>query len=186
MNQIKKVLSVQSHVSHGYVGNRIAVFALQILGFETDEIHTVNYSNHTGYPVVKGHGLTSTSFKELYEGLTENHLLCYDYILTGYLGSESCGIELVNLIDDNKRTNSHARYICDPVLGDEGEYYTSRELLLIYTTQLIPRYHNAHFEVVFYLNPVYRSYMITPNQFEAEEITGRSNIALSCQKSRHR
>ena len=34
MPAAKKVLSVQSHVVHGYVGNRCAVFPLQLLGFD--------------------------------------------------------------------------------------------------------------------------------------------------------
>lgn len=47
----KRVLSIQSHVVHGYVGNKCAVFPLQVLGFEVDPINSVQFSNHTGYPV---------------------------------------------------------------------------------------------------------------------------------------
>lgn len=48
-----KVLSVQSHVVSGCVGNRAAVFPLQLLGFDTDYINSVQFSNHTQYPTVK-------------------------------------------------------------------------------------------------------------------------------------
>ncbi len=43
------ILSVQSHVCFGHVGNRAAVFPLQRLGFEVWPVNTVNFSNHTGY-----------------------------------------------------------------------------------------------------------------------------------------
>jgi hypothetical protein len=43
-----RVLSIQSHVVSGYVGNRCAVFPLQLLGFDVDFVNTVNFSNHTG------------------------------------------------------------------------------------------------------------------------------------------
>lgn len=49
-----RVLSIQSHVVHGYVGNKCAIFPLQILGFDVDPIFSVQFSNHTGYPTFKG------------------------------------------------------------------------------------------------------------------------------------
>ncbi len=39
MPAAKRVLSIQSHVVHGYVGNRCAVFPLQLLGFDV-RFHT--------------------------------------------------------------------------------------------------------------------------------------------------
>jgi hypothetical protein len=42
-----RVLSIQSHVVRGYVGNKCAVFPLQLLGFEVDSINSVHFSNHT-------------------------------------------------------------------------------------------------------------------------------------------
>ena len=43
------ILSIQSHVAYGHVGNSAAVFPLQRAGHEVWPIHTVNFSNHTGY-----------------------------------------------------------------------------------------------------------------------------------------
>ena len=45
----RRVLSIQSHVVSGYVGNKSAAFPLQLLGFEVDTINSVQFSNHTGY-----------------------------------------------------------------------------------------------------------------------------------------
>jgi hypothetical protein len=43
-----RVLSIQSHTVHGYVGNKAAVLPLQLLGFDVDPINSVQFSNHTG------------------------------------------------------------------------------------------------------------------------------------------
>ncbi|XP_078089205.1 pyridoxal kinase-like isoform X2 [Mustelus asterias] len=44
-----RVLSIQSHVVRGFVGNKSAAFPLQVLGFEVDLVNSVQFSNHTGY-----------------------------------------------------------------------------------------------------------------------------------------
>lgn len=49
-----RVLSIQSHVVHGHVGNKCAVFPLQLLGFEVDFVNSVQFSNHTGTLVDEG------------------------------------------------------------------------------------------------------------------------------------
>ena len=41
------ILSIQSHVAYGHVGNRSAVFPLELLGFDVWPINTVQFSNHT-------------------------------------------------------------------------------------------------------------------------------------------
>lgn len=48
------ILSIQSHVAYGYVGNRAATFPLQRLGFDVWAVNTVQFSNHTGYGAWKG------------------------------------------------------------------------------------------------------------------------------------
>lgn len=79
-----RVLSIQSHVVSGCVGNNAAVFPLQLLGFEVDAINTVQFSNHTGYPTVKGAVLDGEGLWQLIEGLEANGLLRgYTHLLTG-------------------------------------------------------------------------------------------------------
>lgn len=96
---IGKVLSIQSHVVHGYVGNRAAVFPMQVgpaqilnkilifllklLGFEVDFINSVQFSNHTQYQCFKGQCLNADQLEELLEGLRQNDLLEYSHLLTG-------------------------------------------------------------------------------------------------------
>ncbi|ROL54894.1 Pyridoxal kinase [Anabarilius grahami] len=124
-----RILSVQSHVVRGYVGNKSASFPLQVLGFEVDTINSVQFSNHTGYEHWKGQVMTADELQVLYEGIKLNNVNHYDYVLT----------------------------VCDPVLGDNGALYVPENLLPIYRDKVVPA-----------------ADIITPNQFEAELLTGRS------------
>ncbi|XP_025234770.1 pyridoxal kinase isoform X2 [Theropithecus gelada] len=132
MEEECRVLSIQSHVVRGYVGNRAATFPLQVLGFEIDAVNSVQFSNHTGYAHWKGQVLNSDELQELYEGLKLNNVNKYDYVLT----------------------------VCDPVLGDkwdgEGSMYVPEDLLPVYKEKVVPV-----------------ADIITPNQFEAELLSGR-------------
>jgi len=161
MDPLPRVLSIQSHVVSGYVGNRAAVFPLQIRGFEVDFINSVQFSNHTGYPSFTGQVLAGTELQVLVEGLEKNYLQNYDYVLTGYIGSESFLTSVLASVDSVLRANPKARFVCDPVLGDEGQYYVPKELVAIYKERVIPR-----------------AFMITPNQFEAELLTGMRIVTL--------
>jgi pyridoxine kinase len=73
----KKVLSIQSHVVHGHVGNTAATFPLQLLGYQVDVINSVQLSNHTGYTHYKGQVLEAVQLQELIAGLRSNKLLKY-------------------------------------------------------------------------------------------------------------
>lgn len=77
-----RVLSIQSHPVFGYVGNKAAVFPMQVLGMDVDPIHTVVLSNHGGYPSTRGEQTSSHVLSDIITGLQENNLLNYDYILS--------------------------------------------------------------------------------------------------------
>lgn len=80
----RRVLSLQSHVVHGYVGNKAAVFPLQLLGFDVDPVNSVQFSNHTGYPKFTGQILDGDALWKLVEGLEANLLLNgYSHVSTG-------------------------------------------------------------------------------------------------------
>ncbi|CAH8591512.1 unnamed protein product [Schistosoma margrebowiei] len=168
-----RVLCIQSHVVHGYVGNKIAVFPLQVLGIEVDYINSVQFSNHTGYAFVKGQVLDATSMKDLYLGLKANGLNKYTHVLTGYLGSSSSLEVVADIVSDLKKENSNIKYYCDPVLGDNGKLYVPPELVQIYQEKILPL-----------------SDVILPNQFEAEILSGiritDEKSALNCIKYLHK
>ncbi|XP_051761684.1 pyridoxal (pyridoxine, vitamin B6) kinase a isoform X1 [Ctenopharyngodon idella] len=152
-----RVLSVQSHVVRGYVGNKSASFPLQVLGFEVDTINSVQFSNHTGYEHWKGQVMTADELHVLYEGIKLNNVNHYDYVLTGYTRDDSFLEMVVDIVQELKRAKPDLVYVCDPVLGDNGAMYVPENLLPIYRDKVVPA-----------------ADIITPNQFEAELLTGRS------------
>merc|ERR1711894_367783 len=115
----ERILSIQSHVVSGYVGNKSATFPLQLLGFETDCINSVQFSNHTGYERgAKGECLSSSQLWHLIEGLKQNGLDNYSLMISGYIGEATCLSKAVNVIRCLKEKNPDLFYICDPVMGD--------------------------------------------------------------------
>uniref|UniRef100_A0A3P9LYS2 Pyridoxal kinase n=1 Tax=Oryzias latipes TaxID=8090 RepID=A0A3P9LYS2_ORYLA len=152
--QERRVLSIQSHVVRGYVGNKSAVFPLQVLGFEVDSINSVQFSNHTGYAHWKGQVLTAEELNVLYEGIKLNNVHHYDYILTGYSRDTSFLETVVDIIKELKTANPGLVYVCDPVLGDQGAMYVPENLLPIYKTKVVPL-----------------ADILTPNQFERKRLT---------------
>jgi len=105
------VLSIQSHVVHGYVGNRAAILPLQLLGFEVDFINSVQFSNHTGYKTVKGQKLEGKDVEELYSGLEANKLNeHYTHVLTGYMGTPTFLRSVLNVVQRLKKTTSNLFY----------------------------------------------------------------------------
>lgn len=119
MEEECRVLSIQSHVVRGYVGNRAATFPLQVLGFEVDAVNSVQFSNHTGYSHWKGQVLNSGELQELYDGLKLNSVNQYDYVLTGYTRDKSFLAMVVDIVQELKQQNPRLVYVCDPVMGDQ-------------------------------------------------------------------
>ena len=115
------ILSIQSHVAYGHVGNAAAAFALQRLGIEVWPIHTVQFSNHTGYGSWRGRAFDADTIRELIQGIGERGVLgrC-DGVLSGYLGSAEIGIAVLDAVARVRAANPRARYCCDPVIGDVG------------------------------------------------------------------
>uniref|UniRef100_A0AAQ4Q3C2 pyridoxal kinase n=1 Tax=Gasterosteus aculeatus aculeatus TaxID=481459 RepID=A0AAQ4Q3C2_GASAC len=133
-----RVLSIQSHVVRGYVGNKSATFPLQVLGFEVDSINSVQFSNHTGYAHWKGQVLTAEELNVLYEGIKLNQVNRYDYILTGYSRDSSFLETVVDIIQELKKANPSLVYVCDPVMGDHGAMYVPEYLLPVYRDKVVP------------------------------------------------
>merc|ERR1711935_539058 len=115
-----RVLSVQSHVVHGYVGNKSAVFPLQLLGFEVDPMNTTDFSNHTWYKGgFHGNAMTVADLGTIFGGLEINDLLSkYQYVLTGYMGNIEYASKLAECIQKMKSANPDLKYVCDPVMAD--------------------------------------------------------------------
>eukprot|EP00727_Mastigamoeba_balamuthi_P013796 m51a1_g9039 putative pyridoxal kinase (302) ;mRNA; r:849-1973 len=135
-----KVLSAQSFVVHGYVGNKCSMFALQTLGFDVDPINTVQLSNHTGYPKWKGQVLGGQSLADLWEGLRENGLhTAYTHLLTGYFRDPAALRTVAAIRDDMKKSRPELVYVCDPVMGDGGKLYVPEEVAQVYREDIVRR-----------------------------------------------
>jgi len=140
---------------------------LQLLGFEVDVVNSVQFSNHTGYPLIKGQKLDGPALSDLAEGLEANGILGdtygrgeggYTHLLTGYIGSPTFLRAVLELLDKMQRAAGPEKpvmYVCDPVMGDDGKLYVPEGLAEIYAKEVLPRAH-----------------MIVPNQFEAELLLG--------------
>uniref|UniRef100_A0A665UU12 Pyridoxal kinase n=1 Tax=Echeneis naucrates TaxID=173247 RepID=A0A665UU12_ECHNA len=143
-----RVLSIQSHVVRGYVGNKSASFPLQVLGFEVDSINSVQFSNHTG----KAGEIESNVFVKLRCLMFVSISVC-----SGYTRDTSFLEMVVDIVQELKRANPNLVYVCDPVLGDHGSMYVPQNLYPVYKNKVVPV-----------------ADIITPNQFEAELLTGKN------------
>lgn len=151
------VLSVQSWVACGNVGNTAALFPLQRLGCETWSLNTVAFSNHTGYGKWRGAAVPAGEIAELFEGIAELGLLprC-DAVLSGYLGEADAGAVLLDIVARVKRANPGALFACDPVMGDAGPGW--------YVRAGVPEFYRDCAVSV--------ADIVTPNRFELEWLTG--------------
>lgn len=158
----RRILSVQSHVVSGYVGNKSAAFPLQLLGFEVDCLNSVQFSNHTGYPGggcgVRGQRLDDQQLQDLVSGLEGNGLTRgYSHAVIGYVGNAAFLKELANVVRRLRSLNPDLVFVCDPVMGDEEPvgWYVPKELLPVYRDEVVPL-----------------ADVCVPNQFEAELLSG--------------
>src|SRR5664279_5659864 len=116
-----RILSIQSSVAYGYVGNSAATFPLQRLGHEVWPVITVHFSNHTGYGAWRGLVLDPAVIADVIEGIADRGVLpLTDAVLTGYQGSPGVAAVVLSTVERIRRLNPAAVYCCDPVMGDVG------------------------------------------------------------------
>ena len=158
------ILSIQSHVAWGYVGNSAAVFALQRMGFEVLQVHTVLFSNHTGYGQFRGQILSAEHIRDILTGLRERGMLQkVAAVLSGYLGNADTGAAILDAVNDIRHSNPQLRYLCDPVMGDVGRG--------LFVNPAIPDF--LRDQAIPFANT------ITPNQFEFELLTGTKLTSIT-------
>jgi pyridoxine kinase len=158
------VLSIQSRVAYGHVGNAASVFPLQRLGVEAWALDTVAFSNHTGHGKWRGAVVPAAAIADLFEGVAELGVLPYvDAVLSGYLGDVATGPVLLGIVDRVRAENPKALFCCDPVIGDvdTGSYVT------------------AGIAEFFRDQALARADIVTPNRFELEYLTGASIADVS-------
>ncbi|HWJ08032.1 MAG TPA: pyridoxal kinase PdxY [Nocardioides sp.] len=152
-----RILSIQSSVAYGHVGNSAAVFPLQRLGHEVWPVFTVHFSNHTGYGAWRGPLLAPADVGEVIAGIEDRGVLpgC-DAVLSGYQGDPAMGAVILDAVGRVKAHNPAAVYCCDPVIGDVGRG--------VFVRPGIPEF--IRDEVVTHAD------VLTPNHFELEFLAG--------------
>jgi pyridoxine kinase len=158
------LISIQSHVAYGHVGNAAATFPLQRMGVEVWPIHTVQFSNHTGYGEWTGRVFDGDMIRDVVAGIEKRGVLgeC-DGILSGYMGSADIGTAILETVATVKQTNVAAQYCCDPVIGDVGRG--------IFVREGIPEFMRD--------KAVPAADIITPNQFELEYLAGHETRTMA-------
>ncbi|MFJ5370361.1 pyridoxal kinase PdxY [Bosea sp. CER48] len=150
------ILSIQSHVAYGHVGNASATFPMQRLGVEVWPIHTVQFSNHTGYGSWKGRVFDGGMIDEVMDGIAERGVLAAcDGVISGYMGSADIGHAILSAVERVRAANPKALYCCDPVIGDVGRG--------VFVRPGIPEFMREQ--------AVPAADIVTPNQFELELLT---------------
>lgn len=129
-----RVLSIQSFVTSGYVGNRAASFPLQLLGYDVDVVPSCVLSNHSAYKNgAPGVRFTGDNLATLVKGLEDNHLLDQiTHVLTGYIGNPSFLQVIVDTVKKLRRHDNAITFVCDPVLGDNGKLYVPADSVQVY------------------------------------------------------
>jgi pyridoxine kinase len=151
------ILSIQSWVAYGHVGNASAVFPLQRLGAEVWSINTVQFSNHTGYGHWTGQVYTGEQVRELIDGIAARDVLRHcDAVLSGYMGDAGIGEAILHAVARVRQENPAAIYCCDPVIGDVEEG--------VYVREGIEDFLRDH--------ALAQADIATPNRFEIERLTG--------------
>ena len=158
------LLSIQSHVAYGHVGNSAAVFPLQRMGVEVWPIHTVQFSNHPGYGNWQGRVFDAGLIREVIGGIEQLGVLgTCDGVLSGYMGGADVGAAILDAVAAVKRANPAARYACDPVIGGAGRD--------IFVARGIPEFMKER--------AVPAADIITPNQFELDYLAGCESRTLA-------
>ena len=158
-----KVLSIQSAVAHGHVGNSAAVFPLQRIGVEVVPVPTVNFSNHTGYGAWRGPLIPPPDVAEILLGVEERGVFPQiDAVLSGYQGGVGIGDVIVDAVRRVKAANPSAVYACDPVMGNaKSGCFVAPEIPELLRDRVVPV-----------------ADIITPNQFELGFLTGTEPASI--------
>lgn len=113
------LLSIQSHVAYGHVGNSAAVFPLQRIGVEVWPVNTVQFSNHLGYENFAGEVFGAAHIRDVVNGIEARGVMpACDGVISGYMGSAAIGDAILEAVARVKHANPRAKYCCDPVIGD--------------------------------------------------------------------
>ena len=151
------VISIQSQVAFGHVGNSAAVFPMQMHGIDVIAVPTTLLSNRPGYKTIRGRVLEAQLVADLLLGIEERGAVEHaNMILSGYLGSAEIADVVADFVARAKASNPALLYACDPVLGDRDRgLFVRDDIPPLVRDRLCPL-----------------ADIITPNHFEFEWLCG--------------
>ncbi|HEX5088844.1 MAG TPA: pyridoxal kinase PdxY [Nocardioides sp.] len=159
-----RILSIQSSVAYGHVGNSAAVFPLQRLGHEVWPVNTVLFSNHTGYGAWRGPLVDPADLREVIAGIEDRGVLSQcDAVLSGYQGDPAVGAVILEAVEKVKAANPNAIYCCDPVMGDVGRGMFVRPGIPEFMRDTV----------------LPAADILTPNHFELDFLAGTTSRSMS-------
>ena len=151
------VISIQSQVAYGHVGNSAAVFPMQMHGIDVIAVPTTLLSNRPGYKTIRGRVLEAQLVGDLLQGVEERGALgSAEMILSGYLGSPEIAGVVADFVTRARAGHPSLRYACDPVLGDRDRgLFVHANIPPLVRDRLLPL-----------------AELITPNHFEFDWLSG--------------
>lgn len=157
MPMTTSIISIQSQVVHGHVGNSAAVLPMQAHGLNVAAVPTTLLSNHPGFETMRGRVLEPELVGDLLRGVEERGLVeTSRYIVSGYLGSRANGAVVADFVKRARRRNPDIIYVCDPVMGDAHlGIFVDDQVVECLCDDLVPL-----------------ADLLTPNQFEVGLIAG--------------
>ncbi|MEN2977170.1 pyridoxal kinase [Tistrella bauzanensis] len=156
------VLSIQSRVSFGHVGNSAATLPLERLGRDVCALDTVRFSSNPRYAGWRGTVTDPAELRGLIEGLDAlpdeagGGLGFVRAVLTGYFGSAAQVAVAAEAVDRVRRRVPGAFYLFDPVIGDyPAGRYVQPGVAEAMVDELLPR-----------------ADLVVPNHYELDHLTG--------------
>lgn len=157
------ILSMQSWVAAGHVGNAAALFPLQRLGAEVMGVHTVQFSNHPGHGRFGGEVFSAAHIAAVVEGLEAHGALARcDAVLSGYVGDAALGAVILDAVGRTRAARPDTLWCCDPVMGDHGRLYVRPDIAEFFAARAVPA-----------------ADILVPNQFEFELLAGTPAATLA-------
>lgn len=158
------VVSVQSQVVYGRVGNNVAIPTLRALGLSVAEVPTVLLSNTPHYPSLHGGVVPDAWFAGWLDDLVvRGGLHGLRAVETGYLGGAAQATLLARWIRARLAERPQLRVVVDPVIGDHDQgVYVQSDLVTALRGELLPLADG-----------------LTPNDFELAHLTGRAVVDIA-------
>jgi len=151
------VVSVQSQVIYGRVGNNVAMAAFHAAGLCAAAVPTVLLSNTPHYPSLHGGPVPIDWFAGWLDDLVARQCLQRLRLMQlGYLGSAAQAQVLADWLAARQAVQPNLHVHIDPVIGDHDKgIYVDPALVQAYRQQLLPLAHG-----------------LLPNGFELAQLTG--------------